>query len=737
MSKDKNINSFAENMRKTITAQVNALNLIESIQKSIADTDTIVEYDYTKLKDGETVQHQLPSFTAIDNKVQAIERNLQNLTNGRGSLTMTDGSRRQIKLTSLPKTPDRITGLKDPSMFSVDSNWFFEDLMFPGVTVKVDLTGKIEDSADRVKVARIVLDNREVDVQNFWESNIVGSNIDYVSLKALLAYNGIRYSEDIEVIQLPLVSNSLSGSFQIVQDPEIINGQTWYTLDKVKYSTIDTDGIVKSENNVLSIGDQLAYNDTLYTVKEIDQNTNKVRLKLLNGSAFPGVYSIFRYYQDPFRSKVIDVRFGAHEYDIIYIKGVNEDFNLLSNEWSTPIKFDSDSLVFSEDVNNTFEDYYVTNVVDWGSQWIAEAKERRVTAFFGQIPNAPTLNANDLRVVQINTQINAALDTAEIKSTASEIEKTRSQINSLKSTIAAQKTTLQSISNKADYDSMQEQIATNTQDLQNLQASYTTLVNNFQIAVAENHAVVEDPKYHIRGFFPIPAYKYRNKNKTVKEEIIAFDIAYRYICENNTGTQLNTFNYTDTDGASTIQGTFTDWIIEQSAIKQRVFNNVTGMYDWKSENVADGSEININQIDIPITKGEKVEIKIRSISEAGYPDNPLKSEWSNTIIVSFPETLSTRNALADLIDEINDDALNIAITNNLDSIGVTTHLDDTIPNQESVNGIYFKHLSDNIAYEDIDGNTVSSISLQKKMEDIDARLSLLEDFINKCIAMIG
>jgi len=76
MSKDKNINSFAENMRKTITAQVNALNLIESIQKSIADTDTIVEYDYTKLKDGETVQHQLPSFTAIDNKVQAIERNL-------------------------------------------------------------------------------------------------------------------------------------------------------------------------------------------------------------------------------------------------------------------------------------------------------------------------------------------------------------------------------------------------------------------------------------------------------------------------------------------------------------------------------------------------------------------------------------------------------------------------------------------------------------------------------------
>jgi hypothetical protein len=29
--------------------------------------------------------------------------------------------------------------------------------------------------------------------------------------------------------------------------------------------------------------------------------------------------------------------------------------------------------------------------------------------------------------------------------------------------------------------------------------------------------------------------------------------------------------------------------------------------------------VNINQIDIPIQKGERVEIKARSISEAGYP----------------------------------------------------------------------------------------------------------------------
>ena len=52
-------------------------------------------------------------------------------------------------------------------------------------------------------------------------------------------------------------------------------------------------------------------------------------------------------------------------------------------------------------------------------------------------------------------------------------------------------------------------------------------------------------------------------------------IAYRYICEDNTGVQLNTFNYTDTDGNTIITGTFTDWISVQSALKQRVFNPET------------------------------------------------------------------------------------------------------------------------------------------------------------------
>ena len=723
---NKNVNSFSENMRKTITAQTNILSLLSSIQKSMTTNDTFVQYEHDDINGNDTKVYELPSYNTIINKLSAIEKSISNLSSGKGTINLTDGTRRQIKLTNIPETPAQITGLEDPSTFKLDTNWFFEDLMFPGATVQIDLTGKIEDSADRVRVSRIILDSRETAAQELWNTNLSVNAYDYISLKALLTYNNVRYSEDIETIELPLVSNTAAGEFQVVKDPEIINGNTWYKVDTINYSTISSDGEGEFKNNILSVGDVLAYENTLYTIQEIDQNTNKIRIKVISGTAIPGLYTIFRYYQDPFRDKTINVRLGANEYNIIYIKGVNEDFNLLSNSWSTPIKFSSNDLIYENDGSQNFLNFYNANIVDWGANMIADAKQRAIKAYYGTIPNAPVLIGNDLRVVQINTQINAAIDTAEVKNTAAEIETAKSQINSLKATIASQKTELQSITEMDKYNSMQQQIATNMTDLQNLQASYSTLVSNLKNIVKDNQAVNVNPKYHVRGFFAIPEYKYRDVAQTIPEEIIGFEIAYRYICNDNTGVKLNTFNYTDVTGTSQVTGTFTDWSIMQGKLKTRVYNNATGLYEWSTENVADGTEININQIDIPITKGEKVEIKVRSISEAGYPENPLRSVWSNSVIIEFPDTLSTNNEIADLITEVNDDAMEIAINNTLNSIGVQAHMDDSIANTNSVNGLYYKHEAKNISYENETDTGIESISMQDKITDIDNRLSSLE-----------
>ena len=61
---------------------------------------------------------------------------------------------------------------------------------------------------------------------------------------------------------------------------------------------------------------------------------------------------------------------------------------------------------------------------------------------------------------------------------------------------------------------------------------------------------------------------------------------------------------------------------------------------------------------------------------------------------------------------------------------MTSHLDDTIPNTNSVNGLYFKHLAKNIAYENTDQTTgsqiITSVSVQEKMDDI------INEFENVC-----
>lgn len=723
---EKNINSFSQNINRSVAQSANTISMLAALQKSLTSNDTFVTYDYED-KDGNLITYQLPSYESVINRLKALEESFNSIVNGKGVINVNDGSRRTISVSTIPQTPDTISGLSDPSTFTIDSNWFFEELMFPGAQVNIDLTGQIEDTADRVRVVRIIL-NADGDgtIASLWEDDLSVNNYDYVALITLLDSRGIAYYVDEETIDLPLVSNRVSGVFQITEDPTIVSGNIWYTLDNITYSTISTNGVDQGQNNILSVGDRLSYMDSIFEITGINQNSNKVRIKRVSGVQDPGVYSTLRYFEDPFRSKVVKVRFGYHEYDIIYFKGVSENYNLLADSWSTPVKFSSDELVLDSTEGSSgisFGDFYDRYVTDWGREWIAEAKDHAISAWFGNVPNAPVLNGDDFRVVQINTQINAAIDTTDVKNTAAEIESVKSQIASLKSTIAAQKTDLQSAANLYNYNSIQQQIATNTADLNNLQTTYSTLVDSFQTIVRENSAITTNPKYHIRGFFPIPVYKYRDKEQTIPEEIIGFEIAYRYIREDNTSTQLNTFIYTDTDGVSEVTGTFTDWIIQRGPIKTRVKDETLNKFVWKSENVADGTETNINQIDIAISKGEKVEIKARSISEAGYPRTPLMSEWSNSIIMEFPSTLATGNEIADLITMVNDDALNLSILNTMQSMGVDSHLDDTVPNTNSLTGVYYKHLAENIAFEesttdDAGITTINSISLQKKIEDL-------------------
>ena len=104
--------------------------MLQATNKALTSNDTFVTFDYTGV-DGETVQYQLPSYNTVVNRLLAVEESINSLSTGKGSINLSDGTRRTITLSSVPTTPAQITGISDPSTFTIDSNWFFEDLMFP------------------------------------------------------------------------------------------------------------------------------------------------------------------------------------------------------------------------------------------------------------------------------------------------------------------------------------------------------------------------------------------------------------------------------------------------------------------------------------------------------------------------------------------------------------------------------------------------------------------------------
>ena len=191
---------------------------------------------------------------------------------------------------------------------------------------------------------------------------------------------------------------------------------------------------------------------------------------------------------------------------------------------------------------------------------------------------------------------------------------------------------------------------------------------------------------------------------------------YRYLHTDETGIKLNTYEYSNSENI--IQtGVFTDWNIMESALLEKVFDNELDKFVWKEESTADGSKININQIDIPIRSGEKVEIKVRSISEAGYPSNPLKSSWSQSIIISFPDNLTTNDTVTTILDSVKNDMTAVVLQETMSAAGVYTHFADS-------NSTY-KHSASNIFYTDSTYDTSTKMTTIREMSVQDKITSII------------
>lgn len=686
-----NINSYAENLTQ-LTKNVNdALETLSAVNQSMFS-----DSDHVSLKVDDTSM-SIPSYSNVINRLERAENTVSTLVNGNGIITANDGTRRRVKVTTVPKAPARIESVNNPSTFTTDSNWIFENLMFPRCQIEIDLKDKIDDYADRVSVNRVIL---SADDSSFYNNYVLDADgettITYQKLISLLNQYNISYSEDIETLDLPISYEKYYGEFT-VSKTAIENGVSWYYLDKINFDSVDENGNVLSSSYVISAYNSssdnkfnyLRYNDSLYKIIEIDTAAKKIRLEAAVGYSTNTIStgSVLYLYNEPYQNKIVKVPFGHDEINIVYFKAINEEYNILSKNWSDPISFVTNDLKLDgSDV--TFDEYYKKYVTDLGAYWKDLAYSNTVLKSAAFTPNAPVLIADDLKVVQINKQLEATLDSEEYNKLVREVESTKSEVNSLNTNITSYKNSLVTETSDSNITTLKNLIDTNTEKLQNATQRYETAVNELNTLLNEAGSITYSPKYHVRGFFQVP-------EPVESQQVIGFDIMYRYLHTDESGMALDTYEYTETDASGNTRSTkavFSDWNMTTSLYKEQIWDETTQTYIWADETTADGDTININQIDIPIRSGEKLEIRARSISEAGYSSGtPEKSKWSNSVIIEFPENLSSNDSTSSIIESSKNDVTAVVLQQTMSAAGVYSHLNDTTEQ--------YKHSADNIYFQ--------------------------------------
>ena len=140
--------------------------------------------------------------------------------------------------------------------------------------------------------------------------------------------------------------------------------------------------------------------------------------------------------------------------------------------------------------------------------------------------------------------------------------------------------------------------------------------------------------------------------------------------------------------------------------------------------------VNINQLDIPISPGEQVEIQVKSVSEAGWPSNPLESDWSDSIVVAFSDFAELEaDDLSELISQNRVDAAVANVTKMFS--GTTAHMSSSF----YTNDKYFAHTAESITSGFLSPEQ-TPITLYDKLQDLQNQITMIIEQINSTVGDI-
>ena len=691
-------------------------------------------------------KYVIPSFISLENKINMLQENFENLVNSPESgeaYFNFDGNSRSIEVRKYNYTPDAVT-LPTITSYGVDANNVFKDFMTPVPYVNFDIPAVPNDVVE-VNVKKVVAksealktlfkdklaytkeetdENGKKVINTYYHHSI---NETYSSINKLVTnyVKDVDYIEYDNIYKLPIHKNIGSATYvieSVVDDVINENLDELITLklrnnlkDRSFTNTLTYKLFDETIEKPLKVGDELVnYEGTgKVVISEIRPLTNTIVVKVVNGEYlnFIGTESYdtnndndihdmskLRFYDsiDFDADKYLKVPLEDDQYIFVAVAPLNSRMNIQS-PWGTGVVIDTYSLTNN---NLAFNDYYKNNVKNIGDVLyeMTSLISSPITAlnkneFESLTTFKPTLERGSVSVMQINKHLNNS-------ETVKNIRDAYNQKKTAEADLSALQTQINDINDKLSTVTFDDTVGTRNMyvsQLSKLNAQKNILVKTINDAINEitrnvnsSEIPIDNAKYRIRGFY-VPNFG-TISGIDADKHIVGIKVQYRY---KNVSTELgNAVSINNADNSATY--IYSDWNNLNTPLKSKVasYNEAYDTYNYEYEaNNEDKNEPSYNQIDIPISQGETVDIRVRVVYDYGQPYTTMMSDWSNIINVEFPVEFTKDVPILTIIEENNDDIETNRFNGILETSGVNTHINDSLTDQN----ITFFHRPDSIA----------------------------------------
>jgi len=721
----KSVNSISDTANKQTEVFSNSIEVLTKLYNSLTSKELTPTLNLVN-SNGEDITISLPNLFFLDSEIKRLDNNVNTLSgiNNVAYIQNSDGTFNKVFSDKISSTPKPVQNLKVPVEFNRKNNWFFENFLSPLLYIDFDLTNLVDDNVNKLNVTRVIINTSNEVSLNYFNNQLKGrSDLNYDNLLLNLTQQGISFFLDNDTYTFTPSLLRYSGDFGVTSTFEIFNTELGRNVRYYRFANVTyTDNLSSSKNTqTLKVGDVLNLSkSTKYKVETIDVESKTLSLTLINGGEpIPVGDNVLSLDSKVFANKKISVNVGYDEKQVIFVSPIT-DLNVTTPTFSNGVCFDSNELrlVNSNNQSITLEEYYRSEVVDFGQQIMNLAKEKSIPTIFGEIPNPPNLAVVDFKVEQINTHIGNENLTEQIKRLLAEKTQTKNEIASKDVAIAKLVSQIQSTVPGNERTKLENGLSEITGLRNSLVSKYSSIITSLSLIYKENSVENIRPKYRVRGFWGYPQKVFNER--TGLQEIVNFKVYYRYLTIDGTTPSNKQSTYTTADGTQ-LTGVFSNWNVYTTEPRKRFFDVNTNSFIWEEDNTSDPDVINSNQLDIPISVGEAVEIKVQSVSEAGYPTNPLVSDFSNSVVIPFPENLSNQIDLYTLLEESAREQERALIYQEISNYDFARHF----LNNRFVDNQYYAHDSNEISYFDGSGFVrLSEVigSLRNQIVDLNNKL---------------